>query len=177
MRLIVRRCEAHARFPVGPLRQLQLSRLHHRPGGGRPGTGWPTIGATPTIENAMPRPEVRRGGSTISPRVASPVNGAWLASAGDRRSWHADDGAHRSGPADRDHQDPATLAADPIHGRKAHPPARRLTLHLPQRGWAVPPVRPWEPGRPSSVAPSLDSERCLSPPDGARPPLTRHPAN
>ena len=33
------------------------------------------------------------------------------------------------------------------------------------------------PGKPSSVAPSLDSERCLSPPDGARPPLTRHPAN
>ena len=25
--------EAHARFPVGPLRHLQLSRLHHRPGG------------------------------------------------------------------------------------------------------------------------------------------------
>ena len=45
--------------------------------------------------------------------------------------------------------------------------ARRLTLHLPQR-W------PWEA---QSVAPSLDSERCLSPPDGARPPLTRHPAN
>ena len=31
--------EAHARFPVGPLRHLQLSRLHHRPGGGNPGTG------------------------------------------------------------------------------------------------------------------------------------------
>ena len=45
--------------------------------------------------------------------------------------------------------------------------ARRLTLHLPHVG----------PGKPSSVAPSLDSERCLSPPDGARPPLTRHPAN
>ena len=29
------------------------------------------------------------------------------------------------------------------------------------------------PGKPSSVAPSLDSERCLSPPDGARPPLRR----
>ena len=29
------------------------------------------------------------------------------------------------------------------------------------------------PGKRSSVAPSLDSERCLSPPDG--PPLTRHP--
>ena len=25
--------EAHARFPTRPLRQLQLSRLHHRPGG------------------------------------------------------------------------------------------------------------------------------------------------
>ena len=28
--------ETHARFPVGPLCQLQLSRLHHRPGGGDP---------------------------------------------------------------------------------------------------------------------------------------------
>ena len=28
--------EAHARFPVGPLRHLPLSRLHHRPGGGNP---------------------------------------------------------------------------------------------------------------------------------------------
>ena len=27
-------CEAHARFPAGPLRHLQLSRLHHRPGRG-----------------------------------------------------------------------------------------------------------------------------------------------
>ena len=39
--------------------------------------------------------------------------------------------------------------------------ARRLTLHLSVG-----------PGKPR-VAPSLDSERC----DGARPPLTRHPAN
>ena len=31
------------------------------------------------------------------------------------------------------------------------------------------------PGNPSSVAPSLDSERCLSPPDGACRPLTRPP--
>ena len=31
--------EAHARFPTGPLRYLQLSRLHHRPGRGDPGTG------------------------------------------------------------------------------------------------------------------------------------------
>ena len=32
-------CAAHARFPTGPLHQLQLSRLHHRPGGTHPGTG------------------------------------------------------------------------------------------------------------------------------------------
>ena len=31
--------EAGARFPVGPLRQIQLSRLHHRPGRRDPGTG------------------------------------------------------------------------------------------------------------------------------------------
>ena len=31
------------------------------------------------------------------------------------------------------------------------------------------------PGKTSSVAPWLDSERCLSPPDGARPPLTQPP--
>ena len=31
--------EAHSRFPTGPLRHLQLSRLHHRPGRGNPGTG------------------------------------------------------------------------------------------------------------------------------------------
>ena len=38
VRLIVRRVK-HARFPTGPLRHLQLSRLHHRPGRGDPGTG------------------------------------------------------------------------------------------------------------------------------------------
>ena len=31
--------EAHARFPARPLRHLQLSRLHHRPGWGDAGTG------------------------------------------------------------------------------------------------------------------------------------------
>ena len=31
--------EGHARFPAGPIRQLRLSRLHHRPGRGDPGTG------------------------------------------------------------------------------------------------------------------------------------------
>ena len=36
VRLIVRRVKP---IPVGPLRQLQLSRLHHRPRRGHPGTG------------------------------------------------------------------------------------------------------------------------------------------
>ena len=39
VRLIVQAGEAHARFPTGPLRHLQLSRLHHRPGRGNPDTG------------------------------------------------------------------------------------------------------------------------------------------
>ena len=63
--------EAHARFPVGPLRHLQLSRLHHRPGGGNPGTGG---------RPSAPRRDRERHaetsstawGSTISPRAASP---------------------------------------------------------------------------------------------------------
>ena len=55
-----------------------------------------------------------------------------------------------------------------FHGRKAHP------LGAPPHFASAPALAL---GKPSSVAPSLDSERCLSPPDGARPPLTRHPAN
>ena len=39
VRLIVPPGEAHARFPTGTLRQLQLSRLHHRPRRRYPGTG------------------------------------------------------------------------------------------------------------------------------------------
>ena len=39
VRLIVRRVKAHVRFPAGPLRLLQLSRLHHRPGRGDARTG------------------------------------------------------------------------------------------------------------------------------------------
>ena len=50
----------HARFPVGPLRHLPLSRLHHRPGGGNPG-----IGGRPSAprrdRERHPRPQVRRG--------------------------------------------------------------------------------------------------------------------
>ena len=39
--------EADARFPTGPLRQIQLSRLHHRPERGVARTGGWTIAATP----------------------------------------------------------------------------------------------------------------------------------
>ena len=39
VRLTLEGGEAHARFPVGPFRHLQLSRPHHRPRRGNPGTG------------------------------------------------------------------------------------------------------------------------------------------
>ena len=52
--------ETHARFPTGPLCQLQLSRLHHRPGGGDPGTGG-RPSAPRRDRERHPRPEVRRG--------------------------------------------------------------------------------------------------------------------
>ena len=39
VRLILEGGVAHARFPTGPLRHLRLSRLHHRPVRGNPGTG------------------------------------------------------------------------------------------------------------------------------------------
>ena len=39
VRLIVRRVQPTPGFPPGPLPQLQLSRLHHRPGRGNPGAG------------------------------------------------------------------------------------------------------------------------------------------
>ena len=51
--------EAHARFPTGPLRQLQLSRLHHRPGRGNPGTrGRPS--PPRRDRECHPRPQARR---------------------------------------------------------------------------------------------------------------------
>ena len=61
--------EAHARFPVGPLRQLQLSRLHHRPGGGNPGTGGRPSPPRRDRER-HPRPQVRRG---VEPSPLGPL--------------------------------------------------------------------------------------------------------
>ena len=88
-----------------------------------------------------------------------PANAAWLAVqviAHNLARWTARIGLGEQ----RDHQDPAAPLL--FHGRKAHPLG--APPHVPQR-W------PWE-----NQFTSLDSERCLSPPDGARPPLTRHPA-
>ena len=52
--------EANARFPTGPLRHLQLSRLYHRPGRGNPGTGGRPSPPRRDRE-CHPRPQVRRG--------------------------------------------------------------------------------------------------------------------
>ena len=59
VRLIVRRVKPTPSSPTGPLRHLQLSRLHHRPERGDPGTG----GRPPPPRRDReyhPRPEVRR---------------------------------------------------------------------------------------------------------------------
>ena len=109
--------EAHARFPVGPLRHLQLSRLHHRPGGGNPGTGG-RPSAPRRDRERHPRPQVRRG-TEPSPLGPLPRQRRRAGGAGDRPQPGTLDGAHRSGRADRDHQDPATPLL--FHGRKAHP--------------------------------------------------------
>ena len=60
VRLIVRQGETHPRFPVGPLRQLQLSRIHHRPGRRDPGTGG-RPSAPRRDRERHPRPQVRCG--------------------------------------------------------------------------------------------------------------------
>ena len=51
--------EVHARFPVGPLRHLQLSRLHHRPRWGDAGTGGRSSPSRRDRE-CDTRPQVRR---------------------------------------------------------------------------------------------------------------------
>ena len=125
--------EAHARFPTGPLRQLQLSRLHHRPGRGNPGTGGrpspPRRG-----RECHPRPQARRRPQP-SPSGRFPANGAWLAVqvlAHNLARWTARIGLDEGVVTTR------TLRRRffSLAGRLTRS-ARRLTLHLPQ-GW------PWE---------------------------------
>ena len=57
--------------PTGPLRHLQLSRLHHRPGRRNPGAGGDHRRHA-EVENAM-RPQVRRRADHCRPAVLSPT--------------------------------------------------------------------------------------------------------
>ena len=164
VRLIVRRVKPHARFPIGPLRHLQLSRLHHRPGRRDPGTG----GRPPPPRRDRERhsrPQVRR---RAEPHAVRPLRRQrrLAGGTGDGPQPGPLDGADWSGRADRDHQDPSATVLLP--GRTAHPlgtpphPASATAAGL---------------GKPSSVAPWHGCERFHSQPDGARPQLTRHPPN
>ena len=110
-------CEAHARFPAGPLRHLQLSRLHHRPGRGDARTGGRP--SPPRRDRECDtRPEVRSRpqpsplGALLRQRCLAGRPGA-----GPQPG--SLDGAHRSGRAGGDHQDPPAMLLLP--GRTAHP--------------------------------------------------------
>ena len=109
--------EAHARFPTGPLRQLQLSRLHHRPGRGNPGTGGRPSPPRRDRE-CHTRPQVRR---RPQPSPLGPLRRQRrLAGRPDDGPQPGPlDGADRSGRADSHHQDPP--AAVLLPGRTAHP--------------------------------------------------------
>ena len=87
------------------------------------------------IENAILRPQVRRG---AEPSPLGPLRRQrrLAGGTGDGAQPGPLDSPHRPGSADRDHQDPQTTGL--CLGRDGSPrSARRLTLHLPRR-W------PWE---------------------------------
>ena len=73
VRLIIRRVKpAHSsQFPAGPLRQLQLSRLHHRPGRRDPGTGGRSSPPRRDRERDT-RPQVRRRAEPHAVRPFAP---------------------------------------------------------------------------------------------------------
>ena len=96
--------EADARFPARPLRQIQLSRLHHRPRWGDAGTGGRSSPPRRGRERHT-RPQVRR-------RAEPHAVGAL-------RRQRRLAGADWSGRADRDHQDPQ--AAGLRSGGTDHP--------------------------------------------------------
>ena len=163
VRLIVRRVKPTPGSPVGPLRQIQLSRLHHRPGRGDPGTG----GRPPPPRRDRERhsrPQVRR---RSQPHAVRPLRRQrrLAGGAGDGPQPGPLDGADRSGRADRDHQDHSAAVllpgrtANPL-GTPPHPPsATALALGNPVQS---------RPGTAASDStPSLTT--CLQ--------LTRHPAN
>ena len=126
--------EADARFPARPLRQIQLSRLHHRPRWGDAGTGRPIIAAHAEVENAIR--DLKYGvGLNHMPSGRFAANGAWLAvqvMAHNLARWTARIGLGQQIVTTK------TLRRRvfALVGRITRS-ARRLTLHLPRR-W------PWE---------------------------------
>ena len=90
-------------------------------GRGKPWHWRPTIGASRDRER-HPRPQVRRG---VEPSPLGPLSRQrrLAGGAGDRPQPGTLDGAHRSGRADRDHQDPATASFPWPEGS----PARRAS--------------------------------------------------
>ena len=123
-----------ARPPTGPLRQLPLSRLHHRPGRGNPGTGGRPSPPRRDRE-CHSRPQVRRG---VEPSPLGPLRRQrrpWLAVqviAHNLARWTARLGLGQP-----------VVTTNTLRRRffsmagRLTSSARRLTLHLPQR-W------PWE---------------------------------
>ena len=132
VRLIVRRVKPTPGSQLALLRQLQLSRLHHRP---RTPWNWrPTIGATP--RSRTPSRDLKYGvGLNHLPSGRFAANGAWLAvqvMAHNLARWTARIGLGEQLVTTK------TLRRRffSLAGRLTRS-ARRLTLHLPQR-W------PWE---------------------------------
>ena len=112
--------------------RLQLSRLHHRPGGRHSGTGGRPSPPCRDRER-HPRPEVRRGPQP-SPLRPLRRQRRLAGGAGHRPQSGSLDGAHRSGRAGGYHQDPAATLLLPR--RTPHPqgppphPASAPTLAL-----------------------------------------------
>ena len=175
--------EADARLSTGPLRHLQLSRLHHRPGRGDLGTGGRPSPPRRDRE-CHPRPQVRRGAQP-SPVRPFRRQRRLAGDTGDGSQPGPLDGAHRSGRAGSDHQDPtatfllprrtahplgtppdpastsALALGGPVHSRPdpiAHPAASNLTVALLTAAPATGPP----------LSPSFTSQSDVSPTRAAR---------
>ncbi len=125
----------HPRFSTGPVRQIQLSRLHHRPAGRHPGTGGRPSPPRRDRER-HPGPEVwcRPQPSPLGPlRRQRGLAG----DTGDGSQPLSLDRGHRSGRDDGNHQDPAPALLLPgrTHYPQGPPPhlasAPRLALGKP----------------------------------------------
>ena len=165
VRLIVRRVKPTPRFPVGPLRQIQLSRLHHRPGRGDPGTGGRSSPPRRDRE-CYPRPQVRRR-TESSPLRPLRRQRRLAGGAADGPQPGPLDSEDRPGRADRDdHQDSQTTllrsggTAHPLGAPPHFASATRLALGNP--------VQP-RPGTAAHSAPPSLTARPVSEPSNGQP--------